>query len=47
MEINTDWMNDPVLAGIDRAKLDFLGKLLMESASIDKSNKKELMAFLM
>ena len=47
MEMNTDWMNDPVLAGIDRAKLDFLGKLLVESASIDKSNKKELMAFLM
>lgn len=47
MAVNTDWMNDPSLAGIDRAKLDFLGKLLVDSASIDKSNKKELMGFLM
>lgn len=47
MEANTDWMNDPALAGIDKAKLDFLGKLLIQSSSIDKTNKKEMLSFLM
>lgn len=47
MELNTDWMNDPSLAGIDKTKLDFLGKLILQSASIDKTNKKEMMTFLM
>lgn len=39
-----EWMNDPSLAGIDRAKLDFLQMMVFESQSL---SPKELLAFLM
>ena len=38
------WMNDPSLVGIDKAKLDFLQTMVFESQSL---SPKELMAFLM
>ena len=39
-----EWMKDSSLAGIDKAKLDFLQTLVFESQSL---SPKELMAFLM
>lgn len=46
MQTNNNWMEDPALAGIDRAKLSFLGKLFLQGSAIDASNKKEMMSFL-
>lgn len=45
-------MNDPELKNIDRAKLDFLDKMFVQSASINSSGtqqerQKNMMAFLM
>lgn len=42
-----EWMNDPGLKNIDRAKLDFLNKMFIESASVDRANQKEMMSFLL
>lgn len=39
-----EWMNDPALAGIDKAKLNFLKTMVFESQSL---SPKELLAFLM
>ena len=52
METNNEWMNDPELKNIDRAKLDFLDKMFVQSASINSSGtqqerQKNMMAFLM
>ncbi len=42
--MNHDWMNDPALAGIDKAKLDFLQALVFESRTL---NKDQMLPFLM
>lgn len=42
--MNNDWMNDPALAGIDKAKLDFLQALVFESRSV---KKEQMLPFLM
>ncbi len=52
METNNEWMNDPELKNIDRAKLDFLDKMFVQSASINSSGtqqerQKNMMAFLL
>ena len=47
MDANKEWMKDPALTGIDKAKLSFLEKLFMQSASIDMSNQKEMLPFLL
>ena len=39
-----EWMNDPSLADIDQAKLDFLQKLVFESQNLFP---KEMLSFLM
>ena len=36
METNNEWMNDPELKNIDRAKLDFLDKMFVHSRSARK-----------
>lgn len=52
MEANNEWMNDPELKNIDRAKLDFLDKMFVQSASINNSGtpearQKKMMTFLL
>lgn len=47
MQANNNWMNDPALAGIDKAKLSFLEKLFLQSTTINPNNKKEMMSFLL
>lgn len=52
MESSNEWMNDPELKNIDRAKLDFLDKMFVQSTSINKSGtpqerQKKMMAFLL
>ncbi|MDE7266467.1 MAG: hypothetical protein K2N89_03270 [Lachnospiraceae bacterium] len=47
MEVNKEWMNDPALEGIDKAKLSFLEKLFVQSTSIDMTNQKEMLPFLL
>lgn len=42
--MNNDWMSDPALAGIDKAKLDFLQALVFESRNM---NKEQMLPFLM
>lgn len=42
--MNHDWMNDPALAKIDKAKLDFLQALVFESRTL---NKDQMLPFLM
>ena len=42
--MNHDWMNDPALTGIDKAKLDFLQALVFESRTL---NKDQMLPFLM
>lgn len=51
METNNEWMNDPELENIDRAKLDFLNKMFVQSTTINNSGtqaerQKKMMAFL-
>ncbi len=41
METNNEWMNDPELKNIDRAKLDFLG------TGTQEERQKNMMAFLL
>lgn len=47
MEVNKEWMNDPALEGIDKAKLAFLEKLFVQSTSLDMTNQKEMLPFLL
>ena len=52
METNNEWMNDPELKNIDRAKLDFLGRMFVQSISINSTGtqeerQKNMMAFLL
>lgn len=52
METNNEWMNDPELKNIDRAKLDFLGRMFVQSTSINSTGtqeerQKNMMAFLL
>lgn len=47
METNNKWMQDPELKNIDRAKLDFLDKMFVQSASVSRGNQKEMMSFLL
>lgn len=52
MENNNEWMNDPELKNIDRAKLDFLGRMFVQSTSINSTGtqeerQKNMMAFLL
>ncbi len=47
MDANKEWMNDPALAAIDKAKIEFLEKLFVQSASIDMTNQKEMLPFLL
>lgn len=42
--MNNEWMNDQSLAGIDRAKLEFLQALVFESRSL---KKEQMLPFLM
>lgn len=42
--MTNDWMNDPALAGIDKAKLNFLQALVFESRTL---NKEQMLPFLM
>lgn len=42
--MNNDWMNDPALAGIDRAKLEFLQALVFESRGL---KQEQMLPFLM
>lgn len=51
METNNEWMNDPELKNIDRAKLDFLDKMFVQSTAINNTGtpeerQKKMMAFL-
>ncbi len=47
MDANKKWLNDPALAGIDKAKLSFLEKLFIQTTSIDMTNQKEMLTFLL
>ena len=52
METNNEWMNDPELKNIDRAKQDFLGRMFVQSTSINSTGtqeerQKNMMAFLL
>lgn len=52
METSNEWMNDPELKNIDRAKLDFLDKMFVQSASINNNGtpqerQKNMMTFLL
>lgn len=48
METNNEWMQDSDLKNIDKAKLDFLDKMFIQSASINsRGNQKEMMSFLL
>lgn len=52
METNNEWMNDPELKHIDRAKLDFLDKMFVQSTAINNTGtqqerQKNMMAFLL
>jgi len=47
MEVNKKWMNDPALEGIDKAKLSFLEKLFVQSTTVDMTNQKEMLPFLL
>ncbi|MDE7322000.1 MAG: hypothetical protein K2N73_04600 [Lachnospiraceae bacterium] len=47
METNNEWMQDPELQNIDRAKLDFLNKMFVQSTSVNRGNQKEMMSFLL
>ena len=47
MDTNKEWLNDPALAGVDKAKLSFLEKLFVQSTSIDMTNQKEMLPFLL
>ncbi|MBO5032097.1 MAG: hypothetical protein J6D08_09465 [Lachnospiraceae bacterium] len=47
MEAKNEWMNDPDLKEIDKAKLEFLDKMFVQSTSINRSNQKEMMSFLL
>ena len=52
MENNNEWMNDPELENIDRAKLDFLNQMFIQSTSINSTGsqaerQKKMMAFLL
>ncbi len=40
----TDWMNDPLVAGIDRTKLQFLQMLVFEGQNL---TKEQMIPFLM
>ena len=42
--MTNDWMNDPALAGIDKAKLEFLQALVFESRDL---KKEQMLPFLM
>lgn len=42
--MNNDWMNDPALAGTDKAKLEFLQTLVFESRTLQKE---QMLPFLM
>lgn len=42
--MNNDWMNDPSLAEIDKAKLDFLQALVFESRGM---SREQMLPFLM
>ncbi len=41
---NNQWMNDPSLSGINKAKLVFLEKLISQGSSL---NQKEMLPFLL
>lgn len=41
---NNQWINDPVLANIDKAKLLFLEKIISQGSSL---NQKEMLPFLL
>lgn len=43
-DTSTDWMKDPALAGIDKAKLLFLEKIFLQGSKI---TQKEMMPFLL
>ena len=52
MESNNEWTNDPELKNIDRAKLDFLNQMFIQSTSINSTGsqaerQKKMMAFLL
>ncbi len=52
METSNEWMNDPALQNIDRAKLDFLDKMFVQSTAINndgtpQQRQKKMMAFLL
>lgn len=52
MENNNEWMNDPELKNIDRAKLDFLNQMFIQSTSINSTGsqaerQKKMMTFLL
>ena len=52
MENNNEWMNDPELKNIDRAKLDFLNQMFVQSTTINSGGsqaerQKKMMAFLL
>lgn len=52
MEPNNEWMNDPELQKIDKAKLDFLNKMFVQSTTINSNSnqaeaQKKMMTFLM
>ncbi len=52
MEPNNEWMNDPELQKIDKAKLDFLNKMFVQSTTINSNGnqaeaQKKMMTFLM
>ena len=42
--MNNEWMNDPALSDIDKAKLEFLQALVFESRTI---KKEQMLPFLM
>ncbi len=42
--MTNEWMNDPALAGIDKAKLEFLQALVFESRTL---KKEQMLPFLM
>ena len=42
--IQNEWMNDPLVAGIDKAKLQFLQMLVFESQNL---TKEQMLPFLM
>lgn len=47
MATSNEWMLDPELKNFDKAKLEFLDTLFIQSTKINPGNQKEMLSFLL